>query len=239
MDKRLLREIEHGRKIVNIAEKVWGWQTPAGKKRWERRVRMLSSHIKPGMLVLEIGCGTGLLTRELQNTKAKIISVDVSACLLEIARKNINTDDVCFLFQDASNLGIKDNSFDTVIGSSILHHLEINKAFKEFYRVLRNDGSIVFTEPNMMNPQMVIQKNIPLIKILSGDSPDEIAFLRWRLEKDLKKVGFRDIEIINFDFLHPAIPVRLINLIQHLGEILESLPILSEISGSLYIKAKK
>ena len=56
MDQRLLNEIEHGRKIVNITEKVWNWDTPAGIERWNRRTKMLTSHIKPEMEVLEVGC---------------------------------------------------------------------------------------------------------------------------------------------------------------------------------------
>lgn len=58
-DNRLKNEIEHGKKIAVDAGSVWNWESPAGRKRWERRVRMLTSHITPGMKVLELGCGTG------------------------------------------------------------------------------------------------------------------------------------------------------------------------------------
>src|SRR4030042_1911615 len=167
MDKRILNEKKHGKKIINVSGKVWGWESSAGQERWQRRVRMLTSHIEGGMRVLEIGCGTGELTKMFQNNNSRILSIDVSFDLIGIAKRKVKRDKVTFLLQDASNLGFAENSFDTIIGSSVLHHLEVDKALKEFYRVLRPGGSIFLTEPNMMNPQIVIQKNIPFIKKLS------------------------------------------------------------------------
>ncbi|OGX14910.1 MAG: hypothetical protein A2166_03445 [Omnitrophica WOR_2 bacterium RBG_13_41_10] len=239
MDKRILNEKKHGKKIINVSGKVWGWESSAGQERWQRRVRMLTSHIEGGMRVLEIGCGTGELTKMFQNNNSRILSIDVSFDLIGIAKRKVKSDKVTFLLQDASNLGFAENSFDTIIGSSVLHHLEVDKALKEFYRVLRPGGSIFLTEPNMMNPQIVIQKNIPFIKKLSGDSPNETAFLRWSLKKKLEKIGFKDIELKNFDFLHPAIPKVMIPVVRYLGSFMESLPIIREVAGSIYIKARK
>jgi ubiquinone/menaquinone biosynthesis C-methylase UbiE len=152
MDKRILNEKEHGKKIINISGKVWGWESPAGQERWQRRVIMLTSHIEGGMRVLEIGCGTGELTKMLQNKNSRIISIDVSFDLIRIAKTKVISDKITFLLQDACNLGFVANSFNTIIGSSVLHHLEVDRALKEFYRVLKSGGSIFLTEPNMLNP---------------------------------------------------------------------------------------
>jgi ubiquinone/menaquinone biosynthesis C-methylase UbiE len=77
--------------------------------------------------------------------------------------------------------------FDYILGSSVLHHLDIEKAISEIYRVLKDGGIIAFTEPNMMNPQIALQKNIPYLKRKLGDSPDETVFFRWKISKLLKK----------------------------------------------------
>jgi hypothetical protein len=42
---------------------------------------------------------------------------------------------------------------------------------------LKSGGTIYFTEPNMLNPQIAIQKNVSWVKRKLGDSPDETAFL--------------------------------------------------------------
>ena len=107
------------------------------------------------------------------------------------------------------------------------------------YRVLKKDGIIAFTERNMMNPQIALQKNIPYIKRKSGDSPDETAFFRWKLCRLLKKQGFKILEIKPFDFLHPAVPPKLISIISNAGHFFEKAPVFKEIAGSIFIKAYK
>lgn len=239
MDQRLINEIAHGKTIGQISGKIWYWETPAGKERWKRRVEMLTSHITPQMKVLEVGCGTGYLTKNLKKKQATIFAIDISSNLLDLARKKARGANVTFLLTNAYNLGFRDNSFDTIVGSVVLHHLEIDEALKEFYRVLKVGGSLFFTEPNMMNPQIAIQKNIPFIKKSMGDSKYETAFFRWRLKKRLAKYGFRDIKLKNFDFLHPRIPKEFVPFIKYIGNLAESIPVISEIAGSIYIEAKK
>ena len=207
--------------------------------RWARRVKMLSGHLTPGMTVLELGCGTGYFTRELARSGAEIIAIDVSPELLNIARSNCSAPNVRYEIQNAYDLSYNDCVFDSVIGSSVLHHLEIEDAVREIYRVLRPNGTIFFTEPNMLNPQIAIQKNVPWVKRKLGDSPDETAFFRWPLRRLLEVTGFRGVRIDAFDFLHPKTPTPLIGSVNALGRFLENVPVLSEFAGSLYIHALK
>lgn len=240
MDKRLENEIEHGKYLAREgAGEVWNWESAAGKIRWQRRVKMLTSHLKSSDKVLEIGCGTGYFTKEIAKTGAFITAIDISPELLNIAKVAITEPNVSFMIENAYSLSFKDNSFDSIVGSSVLHHLEIEKAISEMYRVLNPGGSIYFTEPNMLNPQIALQKNIPALKRKLGDSPDETAFFRWSLKKLLLKNGFSSINITPFDFLHPAIPVSLIPAISTLGKVAESIPVVKEIAGSVFISAKK
>ena len=60
--------------------------------------------------------------------------------------------------------------------------------------------------PNMLNPQIAIQKNVSWVKRKLGDSPDETAFFRWPLQRLLERTGFRDVRIDPFGFLHPKTP---------------------------------
>lgn len=240
MDQRLKNEITHGKYLAQEgAGEIWNWESPAGKLRWKRRVDMLTNHINPGMNVLELGCGTGYFSKELVATGADITAIDISPDLLEIARKEIASEKITFREDNAYDLSFADASFDTVVGSSVLHHLDLQKAVKEMFRVLKPYGTIVFTEPNMMNPQIALQKNIPWLKRKLGDSPDETAFFRWPLKKLLLQIGFSDVRIVPFDFLHPSIPPKMIGLISAVGSTAEKIPVLNEIAGSLYIKAKK
>jgi len=240
MQERIAKEIQHGRFLAERgAGEIWNWESPAGRLRWARRVKMLSGHLQPGMSVLELGCGTGYFTRELARSGADIIAIDVSPELLEIARVNCFAPNVRYELQNAYELRYPDAEFDSVVGSSVLHHLEIEAALREIYRVLKADGTIYFTEPNMLNPQIAIQKNVPWVKRKLGDSPDETAFFRWPLRRLLERTGYRDIRIDPFDFLHPKTPLPLVDRINRLGRFLENMPVISEFAGSLYIRAVK
>jgi len=195
--------------------------------------------LKPGMTVLELGCGAGYFTQELARSGADVVAIDVSPELLEMARGNCSAPNVQYEIENAYALSYDDAVFDSVVGSSVLHHLEIEKALRDIYRVLKPAGTIYFTEPNMLNPQIAIQKNVPWIKRKLGDSPDETAFFRRPLRRLLERTGYRDIRVDPFDFLHPKTPASLIKGVAMLGGFLENLPVISEFAGSLYIRAVK
>jgi SAM-dependent methyltransferase len=240
IQERIAKEIQHGRFLAEHgAGEIWNWESPAGKLRWARRVKMLSRHLGPGVSVLELGCGTGYFTRELARSGAHVVAIDLSPELLEIAKANCSAPNVRYEIQNAYELSYPDAVFDSVVGSSVLHHLEIEEALREIYRVLKPGGAIYFTEPNMLNPQIAIQKNVPWVKQKLGDSPDETAFFRWPLRRLLEQKGYRDVRIVPFDFLHPKTPVPLVARLDAVGRFLESMPVISEFAGSLYIRAIK
>ncbi|OGN10599.1 MAG: hypothetical protein A3J46_05315 [Candidatus Yanofskybacteria bacterium RIFCSPHIGHO2_02_FULL_41_11] len=240
VDTRVQNEIEHGKFIAEKGEEIWNWSSSAGRLRWERRSRVFRNFIgNDSKKVLEVGCGTGLFTGQLALTNNQIVAIDISPALLDLAQKRTVFQNVIFKNEDAHRTSFEDQSFDFIVGISALHHLDIKLALKEFFRLLKPGGKIMFTEPNMLNPQIFIQKNIPFIKKLAGDSPDETAFIKWRLIRILTDFGFKDIIIKNFDFLHPAIPQFMISYATKVCLAMERLPILKEISGSLVIKASK
>ena len=238
--QRLQREQDHGRWIAAHGEEVWNWSSPAGRVRWARRVAMFHEFLaRPGLRVLEIGCGTGLFTAELARTGQSITAIDISPELLERARQRVTVDTVTFALENAYATTFPDASFDAIVGSSCVHHLEIDRACAEFHRLLAPGGRIMFTEPNMLNPQIALQKNIPLLKRLSGDSPDETAFVRFTLRHLLRRSGFEQISIVPFDFVHPAIPAPLLSVAVPFLSWLEKIPLVREIAGSLVIRAVK
>ena len=160
MQERIAKEVEHGRFLAQHgAGEIWNWEGPAGKRRWVRRVKMLSNDLRLGMRVLELGCGTGYFTRELARCGAEIVAVDVSPELLEIARADSPAENVRYEIQNACALSYPDAYFDSVVGSSVLHHMDIKQALTESFRVLKDGGTSYCNEPKRWNPQIATQKN--------------------------------------------------------------------------------
>ncbi|MBW2733600.1 MAG: methyltransferase domain-containing protein [Deltaproteobacteria bacterium] len=237
---RLENERQHGRRIGEQAEDIWGWSTPAGRLRAQRRADLFCQlgAFTLSHRLLEVGCGTGLFTRKVyEQTQAQIVAVDISEDLLEQARQKLPSAD--FRVDDAMNLSFADGAFDGVYGSSILHHLDLESALREIYRVLKPGARMVFAEPNMLNPQILLQKNVPWIKRWMGDAPDETAVVRWRMIERLTQLGFEQVQAMPYDFLHPHTPKAMIKPVQWLGRHLEQIPVLREIAGSVVITAQK
>lgn len=239
-DDRLSQEIAHGKKIAGQAERIWGWDSPTGRRRANRRAEYIKNltGMAAGVTALEIGCGTGLFTGKLLATGARITAVDLSPELLEKAREKLG--EQCTLHvADAHHLPFADASFDIVYGSSILHHLQVGHALAEAYRVLKKGGRMMFAEPNMLNPQIFVQKNLPCVKQWLGDSPDETALIKRKIARQLRQAGFIDVQVFPYDFLHPLTPNLLIHVVEKLGKILEHIPLIREFAGSLIIYGKK
>lgn len=240
IDPRLDHEITHGQYILEHGEEVWNWSSPAGILRWRRRCELFSDFLGNNHhRVLEIGCGTGLFTQELSKTSNTIVAIDISEALISKAKERVRRENVHFVTGNAYDMNFPPASFDFIVGSSSLHHLDVDAALKEFHRVLKPGGKILFTEPNMLNPQVAAIKNIPFLKRRAGDSPDETAFFRWKIAGTLRRHGFTDIEVMPFDFLHPAIPKPFIKFCQRVALVLERMPLIREISGSLIIRCRK
>lgn len=241
-DGRLAREIEFHRDIADRAEFIWNWDSPSGRRRAARRAELLAEHaeVRPGRRVLELGCGTGIFLEKLAARGAAITGIDLSADLLgRCAARMAGAANVRLVRGNAMQMPFPDGSFDAVYGSSILHHLDLAAALAEVTRVLRPGGRLAFAEPNILNPQVVVMFRLGLTKRYFGVSPDEMAFSRFRAAAAARRAGLGEVEVVPFDFLHPATPPSLISAVERAGRGLERVPVVREIAGSMVIAAVK
>lgn len=238
-DDRADREVEHGKWLASgNAEETWGWATPAGSRRASRRARLIAEAacLSPGRRVMEVGCGTGLFTAVFAASGASLLATDVSDALLERARSRGLPANVELKVARFEDLTITE-TFDAVIGSSVLHHLDLNAALGQIARLLRPGGLITFAEPNMLNPQIFLERHAR--SLFPYVSPDETAFTRWSLARKLRMHGFSDIRIVPFDWLHPATPGPACAIVDATGRLLERAPGVREFAGSLLISGRK
>ena len=173
-------------------------------------------------------------------TGTRIVPVDISGDLLAKAReRSLPPDRVLFLekrFEDCE----LDGPFDAVVGSSVLHHLEVVESLNRIHALLKPGGVMCFAEPNLLSPQVFIERKFTFLRPwLSYVSPDETAFVRWRIAAALRCSGFEEEEVTPFDWLHPATPEWLIGTVSALEQFLERMPILREFSGSVLIRCRR
>lgn len=111
---------------------------------------------------LEIGAGTGYFSLNLasQGLIGSLTATDISPGMLKSLALTAKSLDfpVNTVVTEAETLPFEDGSFDTVIGHAVLHHIpDLDKAFSEFFRVLRPGGRIVFCgEPSRYGDRLAV-----------------------------------------------------------------------------------
>jgi len=99
--------------------------------------------------ILEIGCGTGVITAELrEKTDAKIVAIDHDEKMINEAKRNVQG--VEFLVADAADLSMNDKTFDFVVSQYLFLWLSDPKvALNEMVRVCKKRGYVIaLAEPD-------------------------------------------------------------------------------------------
>ena len=98
-----------------------GYKAPGHPTYWKETVRkrLLNDIVKkmklsPEQHVLDVGCGTGMILREIAPKVAHVTGVDFSAGMLAIARKNLPTN-VTLKQMNAADLSLEEETFDRVL----------------------------------------------------------------------------------------------------------------------------
>ena len=101
---------------------------------------------KPGMHVLDAGCGTGNFSIKLAQAGCRVTGIDISDEMLEIAKKKAQKMnlDIDFQVMDIYHLQFEDYTFDAVFSMAAFEFIEKpQEASKEMYRVLKRDGQLL------------------------------------------------------------------------------------------------
>ncbi|MFI5072675.1 MAG: class I SAM-dependent methyltransferase [Terriglobales bacterium] len=115
-----------------------------------------------GKRALDYGCGNGGFSYLIASRGAFVEGIDLSESLVQVARQRIPhwIPQPKFSVRDAHATGLADGSFDYVFGNGILHHLELEKAYREISRVLKPGGRAFFMEPMDQHPMLALLRKV-------------------------------------------------------------------------------
>jgi demethylmenaquinone methyltransferase/2-methoxy-6-polyprenyl-1,4-benzoquinol methylase len=188
-------------------------------KRWRRLVakRLRDVLDNPNAKVLDVACGTGDLSIELQkNASAKVFGTDFCRPMLEIAfdKNEKNNASIPYIEADGMNLSFADEMFDAVtIAFGLRNFSNRENGLREFHRILKKGGKLVileFSTPIVPGFRQLFQfyfsHILPRIGgAVSGSRgayeylPDSVS--RFPDQKNLvalmRKIGFSDVEYKN------------------------------------------
>lgn len=120
------------------------YQTYMG--RWSERLAkpfLAIADIAPGNRVLDVACGTGVLSKALAEASAHVIGMDASEGYLEGARRNRSHPNIVYEAGDMRQMRFADDSFDAAVSTLALDTIpEIEQVVAEMMRITRPGGVV-------------------------------------------------------------------------------------------------
>jgi ubiquinone/menaquinone biosynthesis C-methylase UbiE len=175
--------------------------------------------------VLEVGCGTGVLTRRLAGWPdvGSVTAVDVAPPLLEKARQLSAGLPITFSEADARSLPLDDNTFDIVVFDSTLVHVPgVDAAIAEAARVLRPGGRLAAFEGDYATTTVALGDHDPLQRCADTMMANSVTD-RWlvrHLPAMLRDHGFQIERFRSHGFLDTSSDGYMVTVIDRGADLL-------------------
>jgi ubiquinone/menaquinone biosynthesis C-methylase UbiE len=160
--------------------------------------------IQPGERVLDVACGTGVVTRlaaEHVGAGGAVAGLDVNPGMLAVARSHSPPDTSIDWYQaSAESMPLPDEAFDVVLCQMGLQFVPDKlAALREMRRVLDADGRVLVTVPGPTPPMFAIMKDA----LARHTSPKAASFADLvfslhdadELTEPMRGAGFREIDV--------------------------------------------
>jgi ubiquinone/menaquinone biosynthesis C-methylase UbiE len=162
--------------------------------------------VRKGMRVLEVACGTGIVTRRLRDAlppRAKLVATDLSEPMLELARQKFDGDDsVEWQAADALALPFADGSFDAVVCQfGLMFVPDKLAALREMHRVLAPGGQLLLnTWHELQYNDVCYVAHTTAATFFDNDPPKfyELPFSlhdRDQLQSWFEQAGFKNVSV--------------------------------------------
>jgi ubiquinone/menaquinone biosynthesis C-methylase UbiE len=182
----------------------------------ERLHDLVMTHGK-GKTLLDYGCATGESSLRYAAAGISTTGIDLSEAAIQVAKERARDAGLTIRFEamNAEAMSFDTASFDVITGTGILHHLDVERAYAELARVLRDDGHALFIEALGHNPIInLFRKFTPALR-----SVDEHPLLMTDLYNARKYFREVDMTFYNVATLL-AVPARNTPLFRPLHAVL-------------------
>ena len=169
--------------------------------------------------VLELACGTGIVTRQLRDRLipgAKIVATDLNESMLSYAKQKFETSETIDWKQaDATDLPFADQTFDAVLCQfGMMFFPDKEQAAREVFRVLKPGGVFLFNVWDAIEENDLPHIAHTIISKFFNDNPPNFYELPFsfhdadKIELLLAQAGFRHIECSIVSMTAEAVSAR-------------------------------
>jgi 2-polyprenyl-3-methyl-5-hydroxy-6-metoxy-1,4-benzoquinol methylase len=178
----------------------------------------LDRQINCSDVVLDYGCGSGILLPCISTRCKEVHGFDVVQAFVGLAKDLLKTKCVknAFVYNDNEfkNKSLE-NYFDVIIVNDVLHHMENpSDAISDAYRLLKPNGKLIIMEPNIYNPAVFI---------VQAMDPNERKSLKMGRFGYYTKICKKKFTIIEKDWF-PLLFAPSSKLVRTIAEIFERFP---------------
>lgn len=141
----------------HIQDRLEKLLSSVGDMSLKRRARRIIEELNPktGERIVDLGCGTGYYLFLLSNlgVKLNLTGFDYDGKAINEAQGLMYGNDIKFVKGDLHKMPFKDKSFDKIVMSEVLEHVENDeKVLQEVYRILKQDGVLTISVPSTNYP---------------------------------------------------------------------------------------
>jgi len=195
---------------------AYEWEGRINKSELKKRLKVVFEILVnnvplKGKKFLDVGCGLGYFSVRAGKLGARVYGIDIGDKLIDICRKKYPKGK--FLVASGARLPFKDNSFDVVLCTEVIEHVNSQKkVISEIFRVLKKDGYIIVTTPNKLFQSLYSFLCFVGIRPYHGN---EHWFFPWEITQILEKKG-KIIKRYYFNFIYPNVFFDLLEKISFL-----------------------
>lgn len=163
-----------------------------------RKILELSG-VEKGSKILDIGTGTGILISYLlEKLPAKLVGVDISENMIEVARKKYKNEDVKFVVSDIMNFN--EDKYDYIfIYSAYPHFKNKENLFQHLYKLLNENGKVIIAHSQSRDEINHVHSKSDEVKediLLSIEDNCKIINKYLKIQKTVDNFGIYYIEAI-------------------------------------------
>lgn len=160
---------------------------------YQKKLEKSQSYFRPDMELLEFGCGTGSTAIIHAPHVKHIRAIDISPKMIEIAKSKAEAAgvrNVDFEVATIEDLDAPDESFDTILGLSIMHLVQDKQAvLDKVMRLLKPGGLFISSTVCISDISSLMRYVIPLMQFF-GMAPFVAYFTREELLQSIETTGF-------------------------------------------------